>query len=58
MTLWPGTCIVHEQFSEREILKLKAKHPEAKLAAHPECPEADPQVRRSRRVDALDPATT
>ena len=28
MTLWPGTCIVHEQFSEREILKLKAKHPE------------------------------
>ena len=40
MTLWPGTCIVHEQFSEREIIKLKAKHPEAKLAAHPECPEA------------------
>ena len=40
MTLWPGTCIVHEQFSEREILKLKAKHPDAKLAAHPECPEA------------------
>ena len=40
MILWPGTCIVHEQFSEREIIKLKAKHPEAKLAAHPECPEA------------------
>jgi quinolinate synthase len=40
MTLWPGTCIVHEQFSEREIIKLKAKHPAAKLAAHPECPEA------------------
>lgn len=40
MTLWPGTCIVHEQFSEREIIKLKAKHPQAKLAAHPECPEA------------------
>jgi quinolinate synthase len=40
MILWPGTCIVHEHFSEREIIKLKAKHPEAKLAAHPECPEA------------------
>jgi quinolinate synthase len=40
MTLWPGTCIVHEQFSEREIVRLKAKHPEAKLAAHPECPDA------------------
>jgi quinolinate synthase len=40
MTLWPGTCIVHEQFSEREIVRLKAKYPDAKLAAHPECPEA------------------
>jgi quinolinate synthase len=39
MTLWPGTCIVHEQFSEREIVRLKAKYPDAKLAAHPECPE-------------------
>ena len=25
MTLWPGTCIVHEQFSEREIVRLKAQ---------------------------------
>jgi hypothetical protein len=33
MTLWPGTCIVHEQFSEREIVKLKARHPDAKLDA-------------------------
>jgi quinolinate synthase len=40
MTLWPGTCIVHEQFSEREIVRLKTQHPEARLAAHPECPEA------------------
>jgi quinolinate synthase len=40
MTLWPGTCIVHEQFSEREIVKLKAKHPDARLAAHPECPDS------------------
>jgi len=39
MTLWPGTCIVHEQFSEREIVRLKTQHPDAKLAAHPECPE-------------------
>lgn len=40
MTLWPGTCIVHEQFSEREIVRLKAEHPDALLAAHPECPDA------------------
>ncbi len=39
MTLWPGACIVHEQFSEREIVRLKTLHPDAKLAAHPECPE-------------------
>ncbi|HEX9689424.1 MAG TPA: quinolinate synthase NadA [Thermoanaerobaculia bacterium] len=39
MTLWPGTCIVHEQFSEREMLRLKAQHPDAMIAAHPECPE-------------------
>ena len=39
MTLWPGACIVHEQFSEREIVRLKAQHPDALVAAHPECPE-------------------
>jgi quinolinate synthase len=38
MTLWPGSCIVHEQFSERELIKLKVHHPEALVAAHPECP--------------------
>ena len=40
MILWPGTCIVHEQFSERELVRLKVAHPKAKIAAHPECPEA------------------
>lgn len=40
MVLWPGTCIVHEQFSERELVRLKVQHPGAKVAAHPECPEA------------------
>lgn len=39
MLLWQGTCIVHEQFSERELIKLKAQHPEAHIIAHPECPE-------------------
>ncbi len=40
MVLWPGTCIVHEQFSERELVRLKTLHPGAPVAAHPECPEA------------------
>ena len=38
MLLWPGVCIVHEAFSETELLKLKARHPDAPIAAHPECP--------------------
>lgn len=38
MVLWEGTCIVHEAFSETELLKLKALHPGAPVAAHPECP--------------------
>ncbi len=38
MLLWDGTCIVHEAFSETELLKLKALHPAAPVAAHPECP--------------------
>jgi len=38
MLLWPGACIVHEAFSETELLKLKALHPAAPVAAHPECP--------------------
>jgi quinolinate synthase len=40
MVLWPGTCIVHEQFSAREITRLKSLHPGALVAAHPECPES------------------
>lgn len=39
MTLWPGSCIIHEQFSEKELVKLKVRHPGALVAAHPECPE-------------------
>lgn len=38
MLLWPGVCIVHEAFSETELLKLKVEHPDAPIAAHPECP--------------------
>ncbi len=38
MLLWPGVCIVHEAFSETELLKLKEEYPGAPIAAHPECP--------------------
>ncbi len=38
MLLWPGVCIVHEKFSETELVKLMAEYPNAPVAAHPECP--------------------
>lgn len=37
MDLWPGTCIVHETFSERALLDLQVRHPGARVIAHPEC---------------------
>ncbi len=39
MKLWQGSCIVHETFSERKLIALKTRHPEAKIIAHPECEE-------------------
>ncbi len=40
MVLWPGFCIVHEQFSARKLATLRASYPDASLIAHPECEEA------------------
>lgn len=40
MDLWPGTCIVHETFSEQALLDLKVEHPSAVVLAHPECEPA------------------
>ena len=39
MLLWNGACMVHEIFSLEKITRLKERHPEAKLIAHPECEE-------------------
>ncbi len=39
MVLWEGTCIVHEIFDAQRLVKLKARYPQAKVIAHPECPE-------------------
>jgi quinolinate synthase len=40
LIIWPGTCVVHEQFSARGLAELKVRHPEAEVLAHPECEEA------------------
>jgi quinolinate synthase len=43
MLLWNGACMVHEIFSLEKITKLKVRHPNAKVIAHPEC--EDPVLR-------------
>jgi quinolinate synthase len=35
---WKGTCIVHEQFTSKEIKDIKNQNPGIKVIAHPECP--------------------
>lgn len=37
---WPGFCVVHEQFTARKLVQLKAATPEAELIAHPECEDS------------------
>lgn len=48
LVLWQGMCIVHETFSERRLLELMAKHPDAEVIAHPECHEGI--LRHARHV--------
>jgi len=38
MTVWQGTCIVHATFAARKLLEARQRLPEARIAAHPECP--------------------
>jgi quinolinate synthase len=40
MKLWPGSCMVHEMFSEKSLVQLKERHPQAMVLAHPECAES------------------
>jgi quinolinate synthase len=39
MDLWPGSCLVHETFSEKKILEMKTQNQGAVFIAHPECEE-------------------
>ena len=39
MVLWNGACMVHEMFSLEKLTKLKFRHPNALVLAHPECQE-------------------
>lgn len=37
MDLWQGNCYVHVEFTRKSIEGIRAKYPEAKVVAHPEC---------------------
>jgi quinolinate synthase len=39
MDIWQGTCIVHATFPARRVAEARLEHPNAKVVAHPECPE-------------------
>lgn len=38
LVLWHGSCEVHEVFSAIKLEELREEYPQAKVAAHPECP--------------------
>jgi len=40
LIVWPGACIVHEQFSAKRLVQLRTQHPDAEVLAHPECDQA------------------
>jgi quinolinate synthase len=38
MSIWQGACIVHATFPARRVAAARVEHPQALVAAHPECP--------------------
>jgi quinolinate synthase len=38
LRVWQGACIVHATFPARQVARMKAEHPRALVASHPECP--------------------
>lgn len=36
--IWDGACMVHEQFSAKDVERVRARHADAIIMAHPECP--------------------
>lgn len=38
MRIWQGACIVHSTWNAKRLAAAKREHPEALVAAHPECP--------------------
>jgi len=40
MILWPGSCIVHEEFKSVALERILKLHPDAAVLVHPESPDA------------------
>lgn len=40
MLLWPGSCVVHEEFKAAALERLRRLHPDAAVLVHPESPES------------------
>jgi quinolinate synthase len=39
MILWPGSCVVHEEFKADALAQLRKLHPQAAVLVHPESPQ-------------------
>jgi quinolinate synthase len=39
MLLWPGACVVHEEFKSFALERLRRLHPDAAVLVHPESPD-------------------
>lgn len=38
IVFWPGSCIVHEQYTAKDLQEFREWNPGTRLIAHPECP--------------------
>lgn len=34
---WSGSCYVHEEYTEDQVLKVRSEYPDARIVSHPEC---------------------
>ncbi|MEC9205625.1 MAG: quinolinate synthase NadA [Pseudomonadota bacterium] len=40
MILWDGSCVVHEEYKTKSLIKLKNKYPDCDILVHPESPRS------------------
>jgi quinolinate synthase len=40
MTLWPGNCYAHVEFTHASLTRIRQEYPDAPIVAHPECIKA------------------